>query len=166
MKKGEIISKISSDLCVSRQTVFVVLNAFLDIVIDSIIKGEEVRIIDFGLFRTNIIKPRMFKAAYGKYSLIAKGERLNLLFKPIGLFKDKLEFLRKPPPQELIDQQVMREEAVIPMRDILPKLFAKDGISHYDYFAKTKKLAGIRKAKKQDQLAEMYKEKVNQDKTE
>ncbi|MCO5143876.1 MAG: HU family DNA-binding protein [Oligoflexia bacterium] len=58
MNKSDLIEKITRDLKIEKHTVERVISSFTHIVMDSLAKGEEIKIMDFGTFYVSQHKER------------------------------------------------------------------------------------------------------------
>lgn len=59
MNKEELIKIVSSETNFTKKDVSMIINSFLKEIVDSLDKGEEVRISDFGKFEIKEKKPRI-----------------------------------------------------------------------------------------------------------
>ncbi|HOE53605.1 MAG: HU family DNA-binding protein [Bacilli bacterium] len=90
MNKAEIIAAIADELMITKRSVEEIINLFCDTVIETLAKGEDVKLTGFGTFQTRERKERRgVSPQTGKEIVIPSGR--TIVFKPSKLLKEKVQ---------------------------------------------------------------------------
>ncbi|OQC50415.1 MAG: DNA-binding protein HU [Tenericutes bacterium ADurb.Bin024] len=90
MNKAEIIAAIADELMTTKRSVEEIINLFCDTVIETLAKGEDVKLTGFGTFQTRERKERRgVSPQTGTVIVIPSGR--TIVFKPSKLLKEKVQ---------------------------------------------------------------------------
>ncbi|MGI6735514.1 MAG: DNA-binding protein HU [Tenericutes bacterium ADurb.Bin239] len=90
MNKAEIITAIADELMLTKRSVEEIINLFCDTVIETLAKGEEVKLTGFGTFQTRERKERRGVSPQTGAEIVIPSGR-TIVFKPSKLLKEKVQ---------------------------------------------------------------------------
>jgi len=90
MNKAEIITAIADELMLTKRSVEEIINLFCDTVIETLAKGEEVKLTGFGTFQTRERKERHGVSPQTGAEIVIPSGR-TIVFKPSKLLKEKVQ---------------------------------------------------------------------------
>lgn len=82
MTKRELVVRIASEVELSQQQVFSVIQKTLDYITESLAKGENIEFRDFGVFEIKVRKPRIGRNPNKPENTVVIPERRVVKFKP------------------------------------------------------------------------------------
>ncbi len=90
MNKAEIIAAIADELMITKRSVEEIINLFCDTVIETLAKGEDVKLTGFGTFQTRERKERRGVSPQTGMEIVIPSGR-TIVFKPSKLLKEKVQ---------------------------------------------------------------------------
>ena len=90
MNKAEIITAIADELMLTKRSVEEIINLFCDTVIETLAKGEEVKLTGFGTFQTRERKKRRGVSPQTGAEIVIPSGR-TIVFKPSKLLKETVQ---------------------------------------------------------------------------
>ncbi len=90
MNKAEIIVAIADELMITKRSVEEIINLFCDTVIETLAKGEDVKLTGFGTFQTRERKERRGVSPQTGTEIVIPSGR-TIVFKPSKLLKEKVQ---------------------------------------------------------------------------
>ncbi|HOA11084.1 MAG: DNA-binding protein HU [Tenericutes bacterium ADurb.Bin087] len=90
MNKAEIIAAIADELMITKRSVEEIINLFCDTVIETLAKGEDVKLTGFGTFQTRERKERRGVSPQTGTEIVIPSGR-TIVFKPSKLLKEKVQ---------------------------------------------------------------------------
>lgn len=90
MNKAEIITAIADELMLTKRSVEEIINLFCDTVIETLAKGENVKLTGFGTFQTRERKGRRGVSPQTGAEIVIPSGR-TIVFKPSKLLKEKVQ---------------------------------------------------------------------------
>lgn len=90
MNKAELVAAIADNLLVTKRSVEEVISLFCDTVVETLAKGEEVKLTGFGTFEIRVRSERRgVNPQTGQEIVIPSGR--TIVFKPSKLLKEKVQ---------------------------------------------------------------------------